>query len=62
MAATATAKREEKAVKMLVVSGPLGLFFGESVSKSTGASLDSSLTHCRYYNDHFVPLLSTSYA
>jgi hypothetical protein len=39
-----------------------GLFSGVSVSKSTGASRFVPAAHERYFLDHFVPLLSTSYA
>jgi hypothetical protein len=62
LAAIAARTREVKAVKMLVDSGSLGLFMGVSASNSTGASQFSSLAHDLYCHDHFLPLLSTSYA
>jgi hypothetical protein len=62
LAAIAARTREVKAVKKLVDCGSLGLFLGVSASNSTGASRFSSLAHDLYDLDHFVPLLSTSYA
>jgi hypothetical protein len=47
---------------MLVDCGSFGLFLGVSASNSTGASQFCSLAHDLYCFDHFVPLLSTSYA
>jgi hypothetical protein len=54
--------REVKAVKMSVVFGSFGLILGVSVFKSTGASQLVTAAHHRYCIDHFLPLLSTSYA
>jgi len=47
---------------MLVGFGSMGLFLGVSASKSTGASHGCASAHDLYRNDHFRPLLSTSYA
>ena len=49
-------------MKMAVVSGLLGLFFGVSASNSTGASRLLTAAHDLTSADHFLPLLSTSYA
>jgi hypothetical protein len=47
---------------MLVDCGSFGLFVGVPASNSTGASQFSNLAHDLYCHDHFIPLLSTSYA
>jgi hypothetical protein len=47
---------------MPVISGSFGLFFGVSVTKSTGASQSFTVAHDHYRLDHFLPHLSTSYA
>ncbi len=49
-------------VKMPVVFGWSGLFFGVSAANSTGASRYLIAAHDLYRIDHFLPLLSTSYA
>jgi hypothetical protein len=46
----------------MVNSGSFGLFFGVSVTKSTGASRCFTFAHDLYLLDHFVPLSTTSYA
>jgi hypothetical protein len=61
LAATATA-REVKALNIPICSGSLGLFFGVSVTIPTGASIGSTAAHDHYRVNHFVPLLTTSYA
>jgi len=60
--AAATVPREAKAIKAQVNSGLFGLFFGLSVMNSTAASVLVSVAHDLYCLDHFLPLLSTSYA
>jgi hypothetical protein len=59
--ATATA-REVKAVKNSGLAGPFGLFFRVSVLSSTGASVSNQFAHDLYCLNHFLPLLTTSYA
>jgi hypothetical protein len=45
-----------------VISGSFGLCLGVSALNSTGASTCKTLAHDLYCFDHFVPLLTTSYA
>jgi len=44
------------------VSVSFGPFLGISAMKSTGAPILFTTTHDIYCADHFLPLLSTSYA
>jgi hypothetical protein len=62
LTAAATMPREAKAIEAQVISGSFGLFLGLSVIDSTGASIFLSLAHDHYCLDHFLPLLTTSYA
>jgi hypothetical protein len=62
LTAATTATREVKTAKIRVVSGLFGLFVGLSAFSSTGASNLVSVAHDLYYHNHFLPLLTTSYA
>jgi hypothetical protein len=57
-----TATREEVKAQKSVKSGSFGLFCGVSVLSSTGASICVTAAHDLYRLDHFLPLLTTSYA
>jgi len=49
-------------VKRPFTSGSFGLFLGESAANFNGASRFTTPAHRHNRLDHFLPLLSTSYA